>query len=761
MSNLRPAAWAIAASAVLMLAAFFAGWRGAQPPRALPSDAPETLFSGARAHAHSAQVGKEMHAGGTQANGRVRDYLVETLLGLGLEAEVQRIAVNHGRHIAEVENVFGRIKGTDSTMPFMITAHYDSVPTGPGAADDGSGTVVMLEAARALMQLPRMRQDIVFAFTSNEEGSGDSARATLGHPWLQGMNAVLGLEARGTYGPAFMFETSEGNGDVIAALAASGAPSIANSLMYEVHHRTPNETDFGTLKRNGALGLNVAFVGGLGHYHTENDNPKNLCPDSLQHQGDYVMALARHFGDTTIRIRSTPDVVFFNLLGGRVIHYSVRWVPWITAVAVLLFLLALGIGKRCGLICLRRFALDTLLAIAAVILGALLGLLVMYGSYQIFDVYITYNAGLYQIACLLGAAGLAMPLFLRLRTSDHPFAWQASFAAIWAILLLGLQFYLPVGAFAPAWPLISIALGLLAAAACHARGRASAALLAQTIASLPALLALVPGLYALHLIGAAFTLAPISALFVAMLGLFMPVLAALPRSLRTPLPFAACAGALVALVYAMATNGPSPERPQMASLSYAMNADTRKALWLSDDEHGWGWTEQFFRENAAVGPIHDAIPGLNLVCLHAPAPAIETPQPQISVLRDDTVDGRRHLTLRYHSPQRAAQSEITVLAPQEVFEARYGGEMLHPGKDWRLAIAPMPLTSEATLSLVVPAGEPLRLRILETDYGLPPTGAAGYAPMPPHVIIRPNTLDWWNSARAPSNRMYLVKEFAI
>jgi hypothetical protein len=159
--------------------------------------------------------------------------------------------------------------------------------------------------------------------------------------------------------------------------------------------------------------------------------------------------------------------------------------------------------------------------------------------------------------------------------------------------------------------------------------------------------------------------------------------------------------------------------------------------------------------------VDEVIPGLGMTCLHAPAPAIEVPQPQLTVLREETAAGTRRVTLRYFSAQRAAQAELSVLAPSEVIEARYNDEPLSPGKEWQLRIAPMPLTSEATISLVVPADEPLRVRVIETDYGLPPTGAAGYAPMPPHVIIRPNTLDWWNSARVSSNRMYLVKEFAF
>lgn len=46
------------------------------------------------------------------------------------------------------------------------------------------------------------------------------------HPWFQNKSAVLGFEARGTYGPAYMFETSYQYGALLRELKASGAPVI-------------------------------------------------------------------------------------------------------------------------------------------------------------------------------------------------------------------------------------------------------------------------------------------------------------------------------------------------------------------------------------------------------------------------------------------------------------------------------------------------------------------------------------------------------
>jgi aminopeptidase YwaD len=50
----------------------------------------------------------------------------------------------------------------------MVSAHYDSVPGSPGANDDGSGTVLCLELARALRKLPTQKA-LRFALWGSEE----------------------------------------------------------------------------------------------------------------------------------------------------------------------------------------------------------------------------------------------------------------------------------------------------------------------------------------------------------------------------------------------------------------------------------------------------------------------------------------------------------------------------------------------------------------------------------------------------------------
>jgi hypothetical protein len=99
---------------------------------------------------------------GSPANAVVRDYLVGELRGLGVTPQVQRATAAYYPvpgllQAGTVENVLARLPGTaPSGKAFLLAAHYDSVPTGPGATDNGSGVASALETLRALKAGPAL-----------------------------------------------------------------------------------------------------------------------------------------------------------------------------------------------------------------------------------------------------------------------------------------------------------------------------------------------------------------------------------------------------------------------------------------------------------------------------------------------------------------------------------------------------------------------------------------------------------------------------
>src|SRR6185369_13650603 len=174
-------------------------------PAPVPASAPADQFSADRAFAYVDHIGEHVHVAGSQAASDVRDYIVTTLTGLGLQPRIQNAVGETGNlggfAMARVRNVIAVLPGqspTSSTGRVFLVAHYDSVQVSYGANDDGAGVASLLETARALTMGPRPRNDIVFVFTDAEEACLCGAEAFVAHhPLAVDGGVVLNFESRG------------------------------------------------------------------------------------------------------------------------------------------------------------------------------------------------------------------------------------------------------------------------------------------------------------------------------------------------------------------------------------------------------------------------------------------------------------------------------------------------------------------------------------------------------------------------------------
>ncbi|MFM1918383.1 MAG: hypothetical protein RLZZ303_17 [Candidatus Hydrogenedentota bacterium] len=753
--------------ALLILAGGLTAFYGAEPPRAKGLDAAPTEFSGSRAMAHSHKFAIEPRPRGGHAAARGRDYIVRALEEIGVEVELHRTPINHGTSVTFVENVLGRIAGTDSTQTFGMTAHYDSVAWGPGAADDGSGVVVMIEAARALKCGPPLKHDVVFVFTGDEEGGGNGSVNSLSHPWLKDLNVMLGLEGRGDWGTAYMFETSEGNLPLMLELAKSGAPAVSNSMMYQVHRRTPNTTDFTHMARNGALGYNVAFVGGLGYYHTANDKPEHLSPDTIQHMGEYVMALVRHYDAGGPKIAKGEEAVFFNTIGKHLVVYPLEMGRWVAIVAGVLFAAALFVVLYLRAARLLAILEGTLLVLLALALTAAIGGALQWSSYKLFYVYIMYNAFYYNVSFALLGLGLLLGLlhFSRARMSAaslHVVYLIAQLAA-----LIPLELYQPYASYSAAWPLIIGSLGLMLCVLLRRVGLPEPLVLATHLLSVfPFLLFLLPGLKALYHMGGAITPVPWAGLVVLLLLALSPVVLSIVGGQGKRISLALIAASVALFLAGWATQRYTPEKPKMNSLTYAVNLDSNEAIWITTDRDPDAWVSQFIpADQAKRGGFETILPGGRDDYLHAPAPIAPLARSEVSVVSDAVADGKRELVLKYTWRRSIEQARFEVQAPAKVLKASVDGpgEVLADMSGWSLRVGYLPYDGEMTLRLTLEEAvdTPVRLQVFEETFSLPELTTLGYRPRPDWMIPKPNTLDWWEENHLESHHTKVTQTFSF
>jgi hypothetical protein len=185
--------------------------------------------------------------------------------------------------------------GPESGPAILAAAHYDSVPAGPGASDDGIGIAAWLEVARALKTAP-LRRRVIFLFSDAEEPALLGAKLFAeSDPLMAEVRSIINLEARGTSGPAAFFETNRPNGDSVRAFAQGAPRPLASSIMADIYRLLPNDTDVTMLRREGLDIVNVAILGNVENYHTPRDSLASFDPRSLQHMGDIALGVTRAF----------------------------------------------------------------------------------------------------------------------------------------------------------------------------------------------------------------------------------------------------------------------------------------------------------------------------------------------------------------------------------------------------------------------------------------------------------------------------------
>jgi hypothetical protein len=727
-----------------------------QPPSPAPADAPADEFSAARAFAHVEQIAPQTHVAGSVTGGQVVGDLVETLTDLGLDTRVQN-AVGAWQYaagsteMARVRNVVAVLPGSDPTGRLFLTAHHDSVETGPGAADDAAGVSALLESVRALTAGPQLRNDVVVVLTDAEEAClcGAEAFAT-SHPLASGGGVVLNFEARGTSGPPIMFETSLGNAGLAGAFADAAPHPVASSFAVEVYRALPNDTDFSVLLADGDFtGLNTAFIDGAAAYHTPQDLPGRLDQGTLQALGDNALALARELGDRDLgplAQAGAADATYFPVLD-HLAGYPGRLV-WPLAGAALLGVVVVALVlRRRGISSLGRTTAGAALALVPLVLAPLAAqgswsLLVLlrpdYGS--MLD---PWRPGWYRLAvvAVVTAVVLIWYALLRRRIGAAPLA---AGGLVWlAVLAAVLAAYAPGGSYLAVWPALAGAVAGTATALTSNRVlRLVAALLAGGVAVVvlaPTVSLFFPALGLRTVAAPAFVA---TMLVVALLPALEPLFGdpegerrrgAWPATAAVPGTVAVLAA--VCVVVGLSVDRFDPAHPVPSQLVYALDGDSGRAWWASTETSPGAYTGRYVDAHQALPVDFPYLTGVDITT--GPAEVADLPAPEVTPVSDTVVGGLRQITVRV-TPQRPGVRLLVLdlrVDGGTVTAGRAAGRSVPEealGQDhlWITFHAP-PASGGLQATFAVDGDGPVDLRVIDGSDGL--AGLPGFEPRPDGV----------------------------
>ena len=725
----------------LLAAVLAATWLGLQPPSPLPSSAPVGDFSAGRALSQLRRVleaaGEGVpHPAGSEANGRVRDRVVALFREIGIEPRVVTTTTcNRYLTCTPVGNVVARVAGRGRGPAVLVSAHHDSVPAGPGAADDASGVAIVLEMARVLRAEPAAA-DVVFLVDDAEESGLGGAEAFLADPAARGIGAVVNLEARGTGGPSLLFETT-GSGALVARRLSEGSRRpVGSSLLSTVYRLLPNDTNLTVLQRLGVPGANLGFIEGAVRYHTPRDDLDHLDPRSVQHQGENALALVRALAEPA----GGPDgeAVWFDLLGRWVVRFPEGWALPLSLAALLLAFAAAAGDVRRGRTGLARIALGAVALPLGVGVSAVLGFGAgrALGLDSVLRPWVANPGPLVAAFLLAGVAGGLLPAAL-LGGRAGPSGLRAGLRVGLAAAAVALAATLPGASYLLLAPSLVAGVGGILARRAGDLGDGIAdvaTMVAAGLVLLPPAWLLYPALG--HAAGPAVAAAvALVALPLAPLAAGMPVRA---RAIAVGIPGAVGAAALVAALLLPVADADAPER-----LVVYFHQEGTKARILASSDLG-----RLPPEVRAAAPFSTAAEvrlgwGTLRPSFEAQAAPLLAPGPEAEPREVSRAGETVRWSARIRSPRGAGEIQVAVPPEVDILAFRADGiQVPSPvpklarwyGGWWVYRLASGPGGVEVEITARAPG--PFEVVIADQTPGLPPAAAGVASARPPGVVTQ-------------------------
>ncbi|MHC0039426.1 M20/M25/M40 family metallo-hydrolase [Pseudoneobacillus sp. C159] len=704
-------------------------------PKVVSSDGEATEFSAERALRHLEEFAVAPHPLGSKEHDRVRDYLVQELKALGLSPEIQKATSLREPRAwvagGTVENIVAKIDGTNSSKAVMLVAHYDSVPGGPGVSDDGAGVAAILETVRALKENQPLKNDVIILLTDGEENGLLGAKAFVeAHPSVQDVGLVLNFEARGNEGPAFMFETSDHNGWLVKEFVKAAPTPVSHSFIYNLYKIMPNDTDLTVFKEAGLNGLNFAFGEGVSHYHTTSDNLEELSKESLQHHGEYMTSLTKHFGQLDLTEAREGNQLFFNIFGSKMITYSEKLVVPFMLLVVLLFMITIVHGYKRKKLTIRGTFGGLLINLGALIGSFGIGL----GLWKILTLIFSEKQWMLGTIHTFGTTFLISFSLIVFAFINMYYKWTSKKVMVgsltlgalflWLILVVATGILLQAGSYVFTWPLFFALIGVNIWMRVK-EGSWESHLVTVGFA-VPALLILIPVIYMIQML-VSMSMASVLMVFVALIGsLLVPIFSTLTIKKNWVMPSKFLLAGLVFLVVNSISilNMPTIEHKKASDISYFMNEDTNKAYWVArhplDD-----YTSNYISEDVKKGSISEIFPIIKWNAQYAKADLYDMKAPNVTIVADDVEDGKRTIEYLIKTNRQAEELLLQSLSALKVSQLLIDNKEIKLSQDQYSKEEPLLINyvvgqvGEMKVKITVDANDSMEWIVADRSYSIP------------------------------------------
>ncbi|QQS45636.1 MAG: M20/M25/M40 family metallo-hydrolase [Acidobacteriota bacterium] len=237
-------------------------------------------------------------------NARAAEYLFNAYKSFGYEPAYQcfenRLALG-----GKTCNVVATLKGTENPeLIYIVGSHFDSVPAGPGADDDTSGTAALLEAAHALAKTP-MPATIIFISYTGEESGLLGSREFVRQAKADKLNivGVLNNDMIGWANDHRLDNTIRYSNDGIRDIQHAAASLFTRLITYDTrYHRGTDATAFFEVYGSIIGGIGSYPVLGNPNYH----QPTDLL-ETINHQ--LVAETSKTTAATLVYLASSPAPV--------------------------------------------------------------------------------------------------------------------------------------------------------------------------------------------------------------------------------------------------------------------------------------------------------------------------------------------------------------------------------------------------------------------------------------------------------------------